>query len=197
MFTEDIAEIREWAQSGPEGVFSVGLFVLCTINRQFHTVKKQIDNYRTYGLTAPEHNGRWMKSVTELSYRATALHEELVASRQKKTVPEDLVAFAEMRGFGLVKGAFFLSMLSDNYDAIGCLDRHNLREQNVHSRAFRSYTLENATRYAAMCQIMYGGGEALWNNWCTATYLRYPNHWTSADHVSKYHVQCTKGVWNV
>jgi hypothetical protein len=100
-----------------------------------------------------------------------------------------MLAVLAVPGLGIPKAGFVLQLVCGR---VGCMDSHNMRKFALSPKDFRASGSINAVTkrvdaYINVCQKV-GGCEYLWNQWCEFIAEKYPDKFSSADHVSQVHV---------
>lgn len=193
MYKDHVPMIRDYALSGPDRTFDVGLFVLCTMNKHLELVPRMVDSFHRYGLDSNFFSKNQRYAVASLWDGREYLHSRAHAWVDSWAYPEDVVReIVELPGLGIVKGAFFAQLLGFE---IGCLDRHNLRLAGLKEKTFTRVPpsteglRKRLQMYVALCGSL-GGSQYLWDSWCVHVAKLRPRVFVDAEAVSQLHVDC-------
>ena len=169
------------------------LFVVATIQQQFHTVGAIVKDAEEYGLESKHLWGHKAKSMEYVIENKQMLYDAIFDPNMD--LEDKLLSVAEVPGIGLVKAGFVLQLCIGE---VGCLDVHNLRRFGLDAQTFKMGKVKyltarkKATLYLETC-IDCGRSETLWNEWCQLIADKYPKRWFGADHVSATHAEIITG----
>ena len=190
MYRRDAKIISLFAAESPENTFLVGRFVYMTINQYFERLPKHIQTAGTLLPGKVHHLSRNAKiGIQSWWDHRHAIYDVVHSDR---TEAEKISFLTTLHGLGIIKSAFVIQLTSYG-STVGCLDRHHLHAIGLNRHTFTRLprlALQRATRildYVALCALQ-GGGEALWNTWCTLLSKKRPKSFPTPDAVSRLHV---------
>ena len=195
MYKTHQPRISRFALQSADNMAKVMTMVSLSIQQPWHAVGKQLADVMTVGRKSRFLWGSKGKLFDYVQKHKADLFVSLHDYKKNRiTLAELLVRFAEVDGLGLVKAGFVLQLCLGK---VGCLDIHNLRMYGVNPSDFKygkNATLETKLRiaelYIAMCEKL-GGSEKLWDTWCDnlAQNPRCRKYFTSKHHVSRVHCE--------
>lgn len=191
MYARDVPKIKQFVKdTGPQGLLSVGAFVLSTIQTPLSRTKEMVSDIREKGLNSPHLWGSKRGGYHHLWVYRKELHEMLVRS---PVSPEDAVfRLLAVPGLGLPKASFLLQCIGY---PVACLDSHNLRRFGVPTTVTKVGRVKPQTirqkiqQYQQACD-QHGDSEFWWDSWCEyVSGNRYNKSLGDADKVSAYHYE--------
>jgi hypothetical protein len=179
------------------------MFVVLSIKTPFHTMSKQMQDYRKYGLSSKYVWGFKKQTLEYLLENRSDLYRRLMAAYRidmSKNARDRwmMEMLTQVPGLGLVKAGFVMQMM---FGRVGCIDVHN-------SRRFRKVTpkdlqfsptakfttrLQKIDNYIEICKG-HRSTSKLWDQWCDLIADKHCNHFNSGWDVSKYHLEALVGV---
>ena len=179
------------------------MFVVLSIKTPFHTMSKQMQDYRKHGLSSKYVWGFKKQTLEYLLENRSDLYRRLMAASRidvSKNARDRLMMemLTQVPGLGLVKAGFVMQMM---FGRVGCIDVHN-------SRRFRKVTpkdlqfsptakfttrLQKIDNYIDICKG-HRSTSKLWDQWCDLIADKHCNHFSSGWDVSKYHLEALVGV---
>ena len=179
------------------------MFVVLSIKTPFHTMSRQMQDYRKYGLSSKYVWGFKKQTLEYLLENRSDLYRRLMAASRidvSKNARDRLMMemLTQVPGLGLVKAGFVMQMM---FGRVGCIDVHN-------SRRFRKVTpkdlqfsptakvttrLQKIDNYIEICKG-HRSTSKLWDQWCDLIADKHCNHFSSGWDVSKYHLEALVGV---
>lgn len=179
------------------------MFVVLSIKTPFHTMSKQMQDYRKHGLSSKYVWGFKKQTLEYLLENRADLYKRLMAASRldisKGTRDRMMMEMlTQVPGLGLVKAGFVMQMM---FGRVGCIDVHNARRfRKVTPKDLTfSPTAKFATRlqkidnYIDICKG-HRSTEKLWDQWCDLIADKHCNHFQSGWDVSKYHLEALMGV---
>lgn len=179
------------------------MFVVLSIKTPFHTMSKQMQDYRKHGLSSKYVWGFKKQTLEYLLENRADLYKRLMAASRldvSKGTRDRLMMemLTQVPGLGLVKAGFVMQMM---FGRVGCIDVHNARRfRKVTPKDLTfSPTAKFATRlqkidnYIDICKG-HRSTEKLWDQWCDLIADKHCNHFQSGWDVSKYHLEALIGV---
>lgn len=193
MYKRDVPKIVEYVHSkGPDGLVSVGAFVLCTVQVPLSRVGPMVQDVHTSGAESKHLWGFKRRAFEELTQRKVELYNLL--EKPSENVSEALSEVSRVFGLGLPKASFLMQCVGWE---TACLDVHNLKRMSIPigltkiGKVGEDTRKKKIDRYVEIVQSE--GSENLWDGWCA--YIA-GNRWNqdlpTADAVSAYHVECIK-----
>ena len=179
------------------------MFVVLSIKTPFHTMSRQMQDYRKYGLSSKYVWGFKKQTLEYLLENRSDLYRRLMAASRvdvsKNTRDRMMMEMlTQVLGLGLAKAGFVMQMM---FGRVGCIDVHN-------SRRFRKVTpkdlsfsptakittrLQKIDNYIDICKG-HRSTSKLWDQWCDLIADKHCNHFSSGWDVSKYHLEALVGV---
>lgn len=193
MFKKHQVQVELYAGKSPDNLARVIAMVLLSIQQQWITVGRQLQDLDRLSLDSKFLFGSKREGWEYVIANKKVLYDAVQNFKKEKiSVEELLVELASIPGIGLVKAGFIAQLTTGK---VGCLDCHNLRRFNLSASTFKvgrnvTYNtfLKKASLYVLLCKEL-GGSEYLWDSWCDALAAKYPNTYENGDAVSELH--CT------
>ena len=191
MFKQHQVKIEIYADESPDNLARVIGMVLLSIQQQWTTIGKQLEDLDRLGLDSKFLFGSKKAGWDYITSNKVVLYNYIQDYKQGKiSIAEVLVELASIPGIAIVKAGFILQLTTGK---VGCLDCHNLRRFDLSPNVFKvgkqiSYNtfLKKASLYVIMCEKL-GGSEYLWDSWCNALADKYPNTYKDGNEVSALH----------
>lgn len=197
MFAKHQKTIAAYAQRDAESFARVMSFVILTVRMPINRVPTDMRDLDQKGSKSGVLWG-WKREafsyVQDHKERIYSDAMELFAIADPYEAERQLLAyFAELPGFGLVKGGFVVQLA---FGLGGCLDTHNVVRFGLNINHFKSTRFKNAKRWSTRYKVVdlyqsllaaAGGCETLWNEWCS--YVAENQGYGSAFEVSALHCE--------
>jgi len=179
------------------------MFVVLSIKTPFHTMSKQMQDYRKHGLSSKYVWGFKKQTLEYLLENRSDLYRRLMAAsridvskgHRDRMMMEMLT---QVPGLGLVKAGFVMQMM---FGRVGCIDVHNARRFRKVTPKDLSFSptakfttrLQKIDNYIDICKG-HRSTEKLWDQWCDLIADKHCNHFSTGWDVSKYHLEALVGV---
>jgi hypothetical protein len=181
MYKDDVPSIRDFVfNTGPKGLDSLFYFVIGSIRVQFLTLPAVTNSLIEEGLLSHYCWGNKITAYEDYNLMDKDKFMEDVQNPTKSTIALSQ-ELSDIRGIGITKASFFLQLLGRD---TACLDVHNLKKLGYNSKKFSKR--DSAEEYHETVNVE--GSEYWWDNWCETIYKGYPNHFSSAEEISKFHL---------
>lgn len=208
MFDTHNPVINEYMQSNYKNMVDGIMFVVLSVKAPFHTMQKQMADYRVNGVNSKYVWGFKRQTLEYLQENGKDLYDELmdlkdrkfgrygVSERDKKM----MLVLTDVPGLGVVKAGFVMQMM---FGRVGCIDVHNQRRlysinpkdlvfvKNATDRT----KLQKIETYVNICKGN-NSTRRLWDHWCTLLTEKKCNkgRFTCGDDVSAFHVTALVGA---
>lgn len=200
MFASHQPVIGDWARRDPDNFVDVLRFVIATVQQSIESVPGILAEFRDLGSESRFAFDWKARALDFYGDQGERIHAEAMELWQVHKEAPDAAAgaltgyFADLPGFGLVKGGFVAQMV---FGVSACLDSHNMARYGVDPRRFSASAFKGLKRpenkaarvaeYVALCNRL-GGSEGLWNSWCDYVAALRPDTFESGFDVSRIHV---------
>ena len=195
MFKSVNPMVNAFMQASPEQMIHGGMMVSFSIQQPWHSVGKQLIDYRKKGKDSAYVWGLKGKSLAWYEDHGEALYYSVM---EAKTVDERLALFLQVDGLGMAKAGFMCQLM---FGDGGCMDVHNLRKYDVKASVMNYNAAQgDATRkakrrlYLSVCNTI--GTAELWDQWCDGIAARQPTRWVDGNHVSMVHYTYLSDSYN-
>lgn len=190
MYKTDVPKIKRYVQEeGPDGLVSVGAFVLSTIQTPLSRTLEQVRDIKERGESSKALWGFKRAGFRHLSDNKQGLYHKLV--ERPLDVRSATLLLLNTPGLGLPKASFLLQCLGYN---TACLDVHNLKRYNINPSITRTSKLstdaliKKTDNYIEFVQKK--GSEYYWDGWCGyVAGNRMNKSLPTAEVVSSFHYQ--------
>ena len=198
MFKADNPKIRAFAAESADNLMQVALMVSLSIQQDWASVGKQLQDVKTKGIDSRFVWGGKQKSYKYMATNKHKLYAQMMAVLNSNKSDDDrayslMKVFLRIDGLGMVKAGFLCQLVGG---VVGCIDVHNIRAYNISpkilSMAKNPKTikgLETNKRkvldYIKICHDI--GTEELWDNWCNNLAVIHKKKWVDGRQVSKVH----------
>ncbi len=214
MFDTHNPIINEYMQSNHKNMVDGIMFVVLSVKTPFHTMQKQMEDYRVNGVNSKYVWGFKRQTLEYLLEHGEDLYNELMdlSTRtkfgDKKFKGRDIwthrdqqmmLVLTDVPGLGVVKAGFVMQLM---FGRVGCIDVHNLRRfYKVDAKdvkfvkiASDRIKLEKITNYVNICKG-HRSPKKLWDQWCSQLVYKTCNRGRFADgnEVSQMHVAALIG----
>ena len=214
MFKDHNPIINEYMQANAQQMIDGIMFVVLSVKTPFHTMAKQMQDYRDKGVDSKYVWGFKRQTYDYLQEHGQDLYDELMdlSTRTKfgdlkfkgreiwcHRDRQMMLVLTDVPGLGVVKAGFVMQMM---FGRVGCIDVHNLRrfykvsEKDVQ---FVKTATDNTKRvkidnYVNICRGNRST-QKLWDQWCEQLTDKKCNKskFSSGDEVSAFHVQALVG----
>lgn len=194
MYKQEVPAIVSWLEDeGPDGIVTVGSFVLCTIQTPLSRVGEQLDDIRQNGLQSVSLWGNKRGGYYHMSLFRKELYDLLLGRSESRE--ETFYRVLATPGLGLAKTAFLMQLCGWE---TSCLDSHNIKRLGLPDQKL-SMSTKPATKhrkiaqYLALCDSL-GTSEWFWDDWCSyVAGNRMNKELPTAEAVSKYHYEAIAG----
>jgi hypothetical protein len=200
MFASHQPIIGDWARRSPDNFRDVLRFVIATVQQSIETVPDIVADFRTLGSESRFAFDWKARALDYYAEHGETVHGQALAIWEAhKASPGSGAAeltgfFAELPGFGLVKGGFVVQMV---FGVSACLDSHNMARFGVNPGRYSAAAYKGlkkpeskaarAAEYVALCNQL-GGSAGLWDSWCDYVASLRPDTFESGFDVSRIHV---------
>jgi hypothetical protein len=209
-FKEVNPVINSYMQANPKNMIDGIMFVVLSVKTPFHTMYKQMEDYRAKGKESKYIWG-WKKDTYDyLQENGEDLYNELMDLYQRKwgvgrgradnpvRDRQMMLVLTDVPGLGLAKAGFVMQMM---FGRVGCIDVHNLRRLRTVSVKDIQFTklatdktkLQKIENYVGICKHN-NSTEKLWDKWCNLIAGKHCNHFDSGWDVSMYHAEALLGI---
>jgi hypothetical protein len=196
MYDIHAVNIKKFSKESPENLADVILMVVLSIQQDWKSVGKQIQDVKEHGAESRFLWGNKAKTYKYLAARKNFLFSQFLAVINSNKTDGDkalslMKIFLQVPGLGLVKAGFCCQLTAG---LVGCIDLHNIRLYGISENHLKiSMKVKNKelirqkiNNYVSICHNI--GTEKLWNNWCE--HLSTKNSfWRDGFHVSEVHQQ--------
>lgn len=201
MFRDHQPTISGWARARPENLARVAQFCVVSARQRFYNVPAMMEEAREArdgsALAGWKH-----RAYHELWDRRAELHWNLLdilddggtSHRFERECHALAYVAASYYGLNCAKAGFLLQLA---FGVSACLDSVNVARLGL-SPHFCAHMGQRTTprarhrlaaRYSATCRRL-GGTARLWDDWCEAIAIRYPERFPTAEAVSAWHLTC-------
>jgi len=215
MFKDVNPIINEYMQSSAENMIDGIMFVVLSVKTPFHTMHKQMEDYRANGKDSKYVWGFKRQTYDYLQENGQDLYDELMDLRTRtewagQKFPgrsiwthrdrQMMLVLTDVPGLGLAKAGFVMQMM---FGRVGCIDVHNLNRLRSVSKKDITFTkiakdptkLEKITNYVNICKGS-NSTQKLWDQWCDQLVHKQCNRgrFESGADVSLYHARALLGA---
>ena len=185
------------------------MFVVLSIKTPFHTMSRQMEDYRKYGLASKHVWGLKKQTLEYLLENREDLYKDLMDmwrgdwGDMRRTQERDrmmMLRLTMVPGLGMAKAGFVMQMM---FGRVGCIDVHNLRRFHKVSVKDVQFTksakvdtkLKKIDNYINICKGNRST-EKLWDSWCEQLTYKRCNRgkFESGFDVSLYHLTALTGA---
>lgn len=205
MFKDHNPVINEFAQKNWRNFMDTVMMVSLSIKTPFHTIDKQMLDYRLHGLGSKYVWGFKRDTLKYLLEYGEELYDDLMElwTTPKKELggtadSKDaamMMRLMKVPGLGMVKAGFVMQLV---FGRVGCMDVHNTRrfyKVDMKSVSLSAGVKKDSTKfkkivnYVQLCKN-YRSTAKLWDSWCEQLVFKPCNRGRFADGnaVSKLHV---------
>lgn len=219
MFKDHNPIINEYMQTNAQQMIDGIMFVALSVKTPFHTMVKQMQDYRANGADSKYVWGFKRQTYDYLKENGQDLYDELMdlwtrtefyangepikfVGRQiwSHRDRQMMLVLTDVPGLGVVKAGFVMQMM---FGRVGCIDVHNQRRlYSVDPKSLRlqkkvkdSARLSKIDAYVSICKKQ-NSTQKLWDQWCEQLTDKKCNkgRFASGQDVSAFHVQALVGV---
>lgn len=212
MFKDHNPIINRWSQRNFSNFKDTVMFVVLSVKTPFHTLEKQMEDYRIRGLDSKYVWGFKKDTLVWLNANGYELYQKLMELKDAKfgigrgladNTERDrrmMALLVEVPGLGLAKAGFVMQMV---FGRVGCIDIHNLRRLRTVSVKDVQFTkmatdktkLKKINNYVSICKHN-NSTQRLWDQWCEQLTQKQCNkgRFDSGHDVSRYHVTALMGI---
>ena len=201
MYDIHAIKIQKFSKESAENLADVILMVVLSIQQDWRSVGKQIQDVKEHGAESRFLWGNKAKTYKFLAARKNFLYSQFLAAINSKKSDNDkalslMKIFLQVPGLGLAKAGFVCQLTAG---LVGCIDTHNIRIYGIDENHLKismkvknkDLVFKKIEKYIDICHNI--GTEKLWNNWCE--YLSTKNKfWRDGFHVSEVHQHYVMGV---
>lgn len=208
MFKSHNPIINEYMQANHEQMSMGIMFVVLSVKTPFHTMKKQMDDYKVNGVNSKYVWGFKRDTHEYLQEHGKDLYNELMdlctrnwhtgtGSHWKNQTERDrrmMLVLTDVPGLGLAKAGFVMQMM---FGRVGCIDVHNLKRLRTVSVKDVQFTkmatdktkYQKIDNYVGICKHN-NSTQRLWDQWCDQLVHKACNRgrFTDGNEVSEFHV---------
>ena len=213
-FREINPAINAYMQSSPENMIDGIMFVVLSVKTPFHTMFKQMQDYREKGMDSKYVWGFKKQTLEYLQEHGRDLYDELMDLKTRTTFGDKkfkgrevwlerdrkmMLVLTDVPGLGMVKAGFVMQMM---FGRVGCIDVHNLRRFYKISEKDITFTkmakddtkMQKITNYVDICRGNRST-QKLWDSWCEQLVDKRCNkgHFESGWDVSVFHLESLVG----
>ena len=200
MFASHQPIIGDWARRSPDNFRDVLRFVIATVQQSIETVPEIVADFRALGSESRFAFDWKARALDFYDQEGAAVFDRALTIWQGAKHDETRAAieltgyFADLPGFGLVKGGFVAQMA---FGVSACLDSHNMARFGINPDRFSAGAYKalrkpeskaaRVAEYVALCNQL-GGTAGLWDSWCDYVASLRPDTFESGFDVSRIHV---------
>ena len=211
-FKEVNPAINAYMQSSPKNMIDGIMFVVLSVKTPFHTMFKQMQDYREKGSESKYVWGFKRQTYDYLQENGEDLYAELMDLHKRTKFGDKklkgkavwterdramMLVLTDVPGLGLVKAGFVMQMM---FGRVGYIDVHNSRRFYKISQKDITFTkmakdptkLVKIENYVNICKV-HRSTEKLWDSWCDLIADKHCNHFSSGWDVSAYHLEALVG----
>lgn len=184
-------KINEHCQQSAQNNSDMVAMVVLSIQQPWHSVGKQLEDYKRLNLNSRFVWGNKFKTIDWLNSNSETLYRSaLDCLNNRKNLDSELMSvFLEVPGLGLAKAGFCCQLFAGR---VGCIDSHNLKRLNI-APSVLTYDKSATTKtkrikidkYVSACKQR--GCRWLWDSWCALIAKKDTKRWASGEHVSAVH----------
>jgi len=214
-FKEVNPVINAYMQKSPENMIDGIMFVVLSVKTPFHTMYKQMQDYREKGLDSKYVWGFKRQTLEYLQENGKDLYDELMDIYTRKKFgdmkfkgreiwthkdKQMMLVLTDVPGLGVVKAGFVMQMM---FGRVGCIDVHNMRrfykieEKDIKftKMAKDPVKLEKIENYVNICKGNRST-QKLWDSWCEQLVDKRCNkgRFESGWDVSVFHLESLVGT---
>ena len=208
-FREVNPVINAYMQDNVENMVDGIMFVVLSVKTPFHTMKRQMDDYRANGKDSKYVWGFKRQTYDYLQEHGQELYDDLIElwMTPKKELggtadTKDaamLYRLVQVPGLGAVKAGFVMQLM---FGRVGCFDVHNLRRfRKVDPKDFQfadtakpETKFKKLVNYVGLCKVNRST-EKLWDSWCEQLTYKPCNRgrFATGNDVSQFHLTSLVG----
>ena len=187
-------QVSKHALSSPDNLANTALMVVLSIRQKWSLVGKQLQDVKVNGSESI-----YLFSHKKACYEYLQANKAQLYSDTLKHIDDSeqlLAIWLKVPMLGLVKAGFVVQLATGQ---VGCIDSHNIKLYGVpqstltFNKKLKAPSVAKKIKgYIKACE-MVGGSLSLWTKWCELMATKYPNDFTSGQHVSMLHIQYLKG----
>ena len=209
MFKNHNPVINAYMQENHEQMSMGIMFVVLSVKTPFHTMKRQMDDYKVNGVNSKYVWGFKIDTHHYLQDHGKELYDDLMelwmtpkkefGGTQDQKDAAMLMRLIEVPGLRAVKAGFVMQMM---FGRVGCFDVHNLRRfRKVDPKDFTfadvakpETKFAKLMNYVSLCKVNRST-EKLWDSWCEQLVYKPCNRgrFSSGQEVSQLHVEALVG----
>lgn len=219
MFDTHNPVINEYMQSNYKNMVDGIMFVVLSVKTPFHTMQKQMEDYRVNGVNSKYVWGFKRQTLEYLQENGKDLYDELMDLSSRKQFYSEgqpikfkgrqilshrdkqmMLVLTDVPGLGVVKAGFVMQMM---FGRVGCIDVHNQRRlYSVNPKDLQF--VKNAKDHTKLVKIVNyvnickhnNSTQRLWDHWCTLLTDKRCNkgRFTCGEDVSAFHVTALVGA---
>lgn len=209
MFKDHNPIINEYMQDNHEQMSMGIMFVVLSVKTPFHTMKRQMEDYKVNGVNSKYVWGFKIDTHNYLQDHGKELYDDLMqlwmtpkkefGGTQDLKDAAMLLRLVQVPGLAAVKAGFVMQMM---FGRVGCMDVHNLRRfRKVDPKDFSfSHMAKPETKfkklmnYVSLCKVNRST-EKLWDSWCEQLVYKPCNRgrFVDGNQVSQMHVAALIG----
>ena len=186
--------INKWSQKSPDNLKDMIMMVVLSIQQPWHSVGKQMQDYRLKGSSSKYIWGNKLRTLKFLEKHKEELYRdalECLEFNYKNKSFRVMKVLLRVPGLGLPKAGFCCQLFAG---CVGCIDIHNLRRLNISPNILNfnknstDKTKERRIKsYIDACSKRKCSW--LWNTWCSLIAKKQPERWQNSSHVSLVHLE--------
>ena len=181
-------KINQYCRESAHNTSDMIMMVVLSIQQPWHSVGKQMRDYRALGESSRFVWGNKLKTYHWLQINKENLYRDVMDA----TDDEELMkAFLCVPGLGLAKAGFCCQLFAGR---VGCIDVHNLRRLKIAASVLnldkKSKPATQKVKIQAYIQACKQRRTSwLWDSWCKLIAGKDPKRWVDGEHVSMAHLQ--------